>query len=220
MSSQEKGGCLRLGCGFIFVLAVVVAVYAGMLYISALSVRADVADATTEAESFTNAVISLDVERASLASTRMRDYLQNASTRLNNWEWTVASFIPILNGDVCIIREEVSIALRTSDDALIPFVSSVKSVTTSDDILSALSEITANDGVVASAVQAHEVVEECVERADNVGTSHFPEVNSRVDEFNEALHNIDDALDILVGTPQDIVDSLASLGEQLTQPAE
>lgn len=167
-----------------------------------------------------------DYQTALVQARTAASYTNQAAAELTTTPWDIAEKIPVVGSDVSTIRSIGSISGTLSDDAVVPTLDALDQLM-ADGIVDGsaidISKIgTKLDQVVELANTlrtADKVVDECSAQADNLPTSHFSELNTRVDSLRQTINSMKNLLDQYVNLADMVVgvsDTLGSLINTLT----
>ena len=142
---------------------------AGALFaMSARSVRSEASEAASEAEAFTQAFTSGDQDGLSQVYGELKDTVAHIAKTTSGPLWTLASCVPVVGGDVRIVRELADVASTLVDGALGPMSEGIGEVRIVDLVADHTVDLTLIERASSLAKQTSPVVHEARQRVDSL----------------------------------------------------
>ena len=179
------------------VLLLCLLVLGGTLWFSVQRIQGHVDTASNAANELTAALDKLDSAAILASSQTISQEVNAVQQELDGVPWRIAGVLPIVNEDVGIARQALTITHALSDDALVPLAQSYDQLTqtfasSSFSLESLGSNVGALQDLSNKLVAAGDVIVTARRDAAGVGTSHFDAINKAVDQMRELLDKASD----------------------------
>jgi hypothetical protein len=174
------------------VLLACLLVLGGLLWFSAQRIQEHAQVAMGAVDELTAALDKLDSERILTSSQTITDEVDAIQREADGVPWRIAGALPIVNEDVGIARQALTITNTLTDNALMPMAQSYdqlsKTLASSTFSLDSLgSNVNALQDLSDKLVQAGDVLVTARKDASALGASHFDAINQAVAKMRELL---------------------------------
>lgn len=181
--------------GILVALIVVFGISGFMLYSSAQRVMADAHLVMDTGSGMTERLkqgdsqgLAQDAQTIAEAASRMNDEVSSPL-------WTVASFVPVVGGDVRAAIQLVGVLDDVSSGAIVPITSDLASANTGKLIENGAINVDAISTLATSVSNASPVIEQACLDVEAIGPTSIPQVTELVSTAKTACSSIDDGID-------------------------
>ena len=219
-SFNERKGHPILRTIFVLLLVAVIGL-GGWIGFSVKRISDLLGQASTAYEKVQSSVEAEDYDNALVYARTAASLTSQVSSELDGVQWDIASYIPVLGGDVSTVRSVGRISGTLADDAVLPALDSWDKLVGEDVLTNG--ELDANKvvgkieqfGDLALTLQnAGKVVDECSVEADALPESHFDAVNGWVAQLRETIASVDGIFDdfgVVIDLVANLTTTLSSL---------
>ncbi len=211
---RKKKTPLFVALGIVIALVAVVAVCGGLLFSSARRVMSEARSLSSAVGQLQTAISDKDGDALQQATGTLRSGVDALQEELDGPLWNIASFLPVIGGDISGARTLLSIADGLVGDALEP-ASTTLAAYPLDTLMSGSSINTEALQQYCSLVsQIEPAIDTAAERVDTLGTFRISQLNDVVDQLREPLATASELLDAYGPLIQQIPEILGCNGSR------
>ncbi len=180
----------------VVVLVVAVGASGALLMRSAMSVRDRAQTALSLATSVRTKVTSGDFTALPEDAGQLDSLCADIAGEVNGPLWQVASFLPVVGGDVSAARTLVNALADVSSEALVPMASELAQATPGKLFSDGTINVSALQALVDSLVSKREVFDRANEQVQSIGDTHIGQVTELVDTARDGFSMLSGAVDM------------------------
>ena len=219
-SFNERKGHPILRTIFVLLLVAVIGL-GGWIGFSVKRISDLLGQASTAYEKVQSSVEAEDYDNALVYARTAASLTSQVSSELDGVQWDIASYIPVLGGDVSTVRSVGRISGTLADDAVLPALDSWDKLVGEDvltngelDTNKVVGKIEQFGDLALTLQNAGKVVDECSVEADALPESHFDAVNGWVAQLRETIASVDGIFDdfgVVIDLVANLTTTLSSL---------
>lgn len=186
--------------GTVVLVVLLVLIVAGgvggfMLFRSAQSVKAEASSAVSLVSGLKDKLTAGDFSALPDDAKKIDDLCTSIKSETDGPLWTVASYVPVVGGDISAARTLVDALADVSSDGLVPMASKLADATPGKLIQSGGTvNVSALQAVADSLASSSEVFEDANDRVQAIGGTHISQVTSLVKTAKDGFGMLDGAV--------------------------